>query len=196
MHHILLIFIGYSLWTLVHSVSCRYRMKVLRVSQVDSTLPENTTSLTTWLLSFPINDHHSSRVIIFSRAPNRLGGLRSSVLCGCLEGNRMLLMLAGLALVSLLELICRFSVLASLQKLTWASICARGLRVHHRVYIVDGLWIRAHLLAHRVVSKCVFFICICCRATHSITVGMMFLGICVCFNLFVYMSISGTTNEY
>ena len=195
MHHILLILVGICLRTLVHSVSCRYRMKVLCVAQVDPTLPENTVGLSTWLLTFPVNDDHSPRVIIFSGAPHRLSGLRPSVLRGCLEGNRMLLMLASLALVPLLELICRFSVLTPLQQLTWACICARGLRVHHMLYIVDGLWIRAHLLTHGVVAKCVFFICVCCRTTHSISLGMI-LSECMCINLFVYMSISETTNEY
>ena len=121
MHHILLIFIGNCLWTLVHSVSSRYRMKVLGVTQVDPTLSEDTIGLTTGLLSFPVNydpRRCCPRVIIFSRATNRLRGLRSSILSGCLEGNRMLLMLAVLALVSLLKLICRFTVLTPLQQLT------------------------------------------------------------------------------
>lgn len=195
MHHILLILVWICLWTLIHSISCRYRMKVLGVGQVDPTLPENTVGLTTGLLTFPVNDDHSPRVIIFSGAPHWLSGLRYPILCGCLEGNRMLLMLASLALVPLLKLICRLSVLTPLQQLTWASICARGLRVHHLLYIVDGLWIRAHLLTHGFVGKCVFFICVCCRTTHSISLGMI-LSECMCINLFVYMSISETTNEY
>jgi hypothetical protein len=96
-------------------------MKVLRVAQVDATLSEDTIGLTTGLLSFPVNydpRRCCPRVIIFSRAANRLCCLRSSILCGCLEGNGMLLMLAVLALVSLLKLICRFTVLTPLQQLT------------------------------------------------------------------------------
>jgi hypothetical protein len=96
-------------------------MKVLGVTQVDPTLSEDTIGLTTGLLSFPVNydpRRCCPRVIIFSRATNRLRGLRSSILGGCLEGNGMLLMLAVLALVSLLKLICRFTVLTPLQQLT------------------------------------------------------------------------------
>ena len=189
MHHILLIFEANSLWTLIHSVSSGYRMKVLGVAQVNATFPEDAICLTTRLLSFSSNNNDSStRVIILSGAPNRLGGLRSSsVLCGRLEGNRMLLLLvlAGLALVSLLKLICGFRVLAPLQQLTWACICTWRLGVHHLLYIVDGLWRRTRLVTHGV--KCVFFICVCCRATHSITMCMMIVRMCLC--LFVCLCV-------